>query len=94
MSLRVMSFRRAGKLLIAALAACALTGLASEEPQKIEYRYEVEEGDTLWDIASMIATDREDVRKIIYDIKAENNLKDAVIVPGQELIIRIAPADK
>lgn len=76
-------------LIIAGILAAGLIGWNYPE-EKIEYRYEVEEGDTVWDIASRIATPREDVREIAYDIIKENNIKNAVITPGQVLIIRVA----
>lgn len=76
-------------LIAAGILAAGLLGWNYPQEEKIEYRYEVEAGDTVWDIASRIATPREDVREIAYDIIHDNNIKNAVITPGQVLIIRV-----
>lgn len=47
----------------------------------------VAEGDTLWTIASNYSTDG-DIRELIYEISKENNIKNAIIHPGDK--IRIA----
>lgn len=46
----------------------------------------VKEGDTLWELASN-HMHRQDIRKGVESIRRENNLKDAIIVPGQEIKI-------
>lgn len=76
---------------IIACGIAAAVGWASwqDDPQKIEYRYEVNDGDTVWTIAEKIAKPDEDMRVIVYDIIHDNNLKDAMITPGQELVIRV-----
>lgn len=60
-----------------------------EPPQYVEYRYEVSAGDTLWGIASMVTTDGEDIREVIWRIKQDNAIKNEPIQPGQELRIRM-----
>lgn len=39
------------------------------ETKIVEYRREVKPGDTLWDICGEIATDKEDLRKLVYQAK-------------------------
>lgn len=61
----------------------------------IEYRKEVAEGDTLWNICSEIATDREDLRKLVWQAMRDNNISDpAELQPGRIVIIRVREARK
>lgn len=39
------------------------------ETRIVEYRREVKTGDTLWDICGEIATDKEDLRKLVWQAK-------------------------
>lgn len=76
------------RILLAMIVAAGIAGCGTEPPV-IEYRYTVQEGDTVWDVASYVATDKEDVRDIVRTIIRDNNVKDAVIQPGQELVIHV-----
>lgn len=59
-------------------------------PQLISYAVTANKGDTLWDICSRIATEKDDVREIVYRAKQENNIKDpGTLEPGQEIIVRV-----
>lgn len=61
----------------------------------IEYRKEVAEGDTLWNICSEIATDREDLRKLVWQAQKDNKIKDpAELQPGRIVIVRVREARK
>lgn len=44
-------------------------------------------GDTLWSIATEHNDNKVDIRKLIHKIRTANNLKSAIILPGQELVI-------
>lgn len=59
-------------------------------PQLISYAVTANKGDTLWDICSKIATEKDDVREIVYRAKQENNIKNpGELQPGQEIIVRV-----
>lgn len=59
-------------------------------PQLISYAVTANKGDTLWDICSKIATERDDVREIVYRAKQENNIKNpGELQPGQEIIVKV-----
>lgn len=59
-------------------------------PQLISYAVTANRGDTLWDICSRIATEKDDVREIVYRAKQENNIKaPGTLEPGQEIIVRV-----
>lgn len=48
----------------------------------------VEEGETLWDIASELASDEQDVREVVYDLQKLNGIApDADLKVGQKIVI-------
>lgn len=61
----------------------------------IEYRKEVKSGDTLWNICSEIATDREDLRKLVWQAMRDNHITDpGQLQPGRVVIVRVREARK
>lgn len=49
----------------------------------------VEEGETLWDIAGSVASEQDDIRRIIWEIQEANDIGgNEDIQPGQRLIIK------
>lgn len=51
--------------------------------------YIVKPGETVWDIAKHTVGEAEDARKVYYQIMKDNGIgEDAVIHPGQQLIIK------
>lgn len=90
----------------AALMSAALVAGAAVDAEKIcsrlfpetrivEYRREVKPGDTLWDICGEIATDKEDLRKLVWQAKKDNRIKDVGnLQPGMLVIVRVEEARK
>lgn len=65
------------------------------EVKIVEYRREVKPGDTLWDICGEIATDKEDLRKLVWQAKKDNRIKDVGnLQPGTLVIVRVEEARK
>lgn len=63
------------------------------ETRIVEYRREVKAGDTLWDICGEIATDKEDLRKLVWQAKKDNRIKDVGnLQPGTLVIVRVEEA--
>ena len=67
---------------------------AFSKPQNIRDEYDVisvtvQPGDTLWTIASEYKPEGEDLRKFVYDIAANNGIKDCQIVTGQTLFVPV-----
>ena len=65
------------------------------ETKIVEYRREVRPGDTLWTICGEIATDKEDLRKLVYQAKKDNRIRDVGnLQPGTLVIVRVEEARK
>lgn len=63
------------------------------ETKIVEYRREVRAGDTLWDICGEVATDKEDLRKLVYQAKKDNRIQDVGnLQPGTLVIVRVEEA--
>lgn len=78
---RFLVFFAAGLFLI----ALAVHAAVPDTPRPV-ITVTVEEGDTLWDIASRHSDDTIDVRKYMYEIRQANHLgRSSVLQPGQVL---------
>lgn len=65
------------------------------ETRIVEYRREVKTGDTLWDICGEIATDKEDLRKLVWQAKKDNRIRDVGnLQPGMLIVVRVEEARK
>lgn len=65
------------------------------ETKIVEYRREVKPGDTLWDICGEIATDKEDLRRLVYQAKKDNRIMDVGnLQPGMLIVVRVEEARK
>lgn len=63
------------------------------ETRIVEYRREVKAGDTIWDICGEIATDKEDLRKLVWQAKKDNRIHDAGnLQPGTLVIVKVEEA--
>lgn len=63
------------------------------ETRIVEYRREVKTGDTLWTICGEIATDKEDLRKLVYQAKKDNRIKDVGnLQPGMLIVVKVKEA--
>lgn len=91
------------KYLIAFTAIVFLAGAAVDadniynrlfpETKIVEYRREVRPGDTLWTICGEIATDKEDLRKLVWQAKKDNRIKDVGnLQPGMLIVVRVEEA--
>ena len=78
---------------VAVNADLARDYLFAGKNELIEYRKEIKSGDTLWNICSEIATDREDLRKLVWQSMRDNHISDpAELQPGRVVIVRVKAA--
>lgn len=93
------------KSLIAFIAVVFLAGAAVDadniyhrifpETRIVEYRRKVMAGDTLWTICGEIATDKEDLRKLVWQAKKDNRIMDVGnLQPGMLIVVRVEEARK
>ena len=81
----------AAALIAAAGMAYAAAGTGGTD--YVEYRYDVEPGDTVWDVAAKIALPEDDVRDVVRLIKKQNGITDAAALqPGQTLRVTVERA--
>lgn len=91
------------KSLIAFIAVVFLAGAAVDadnicnrlfpETRIVEYRREVRPGDTLWTICGEIATDKEDLRKLVWQAKKDNRIRDVGnLQPGMLIVVKVEEA--
>ena len=80
---------------VAVNADLAKDYLFAGKNELIEYRKEVKEGETLWGICSEIATDKEDLRKLVWQSMKDNHISDpAELQPGRVVVVRVREARK
>ena len=69
--------------MVAALVLLLPTAVGASGDNAAGVPYEVELGDTLWDIAAEVTEPGHDIRSTVSDIKRRNELGSSLIVPGQ-----------
>lgn len=80
------------RLLILLTVACAVFLLVSgrvdaSTPETAPRTYQVQPGDTLWELAEEVAGPEVDVRVVIANIKRLNGLDTSNLAAGQTLLI-------
>jgi nucleoid-associated protein YgaU len=76
-------------ILLVAVGAVFLlfAGRVAAGQAKVETRYVVQPGDTLWGIATEAAGEDEDVREVVRGIRELNQLETTLIRSGQVLVV-------
>lgn len=65
------------------------------ETKIVEYRREVKPRDTLWTICGEIATDKEDLRRLVWQAKKDNKIHNVGnLQPGMLIVVRAEEARK
>lgn len=72
------------------IGGIATADMWESDTKLIEYHKEVVAGETLWDICAEIATDKEDLQKLVYQAMQDNHITDPkALQPGQLVIVRV-----
>lgn len=89
---------RWGRVLMTAAVVVGITAGAYQyatapETRLIEYQAEVKPGDTLWTICARIATNKDDMGKLVWQTKKDNRIRDVGnLQPGMLVIVRVEEA--
>lgn len=87
---------RIGCILCAALAAGAIGyGYYRDTTMTslVEYHRTIEAGDTLWGVVGQVATNKEDMSRLTWQVAQDNKITDpGNLQPGTELVIRVKKA--
>lgn len=93
---RRIKWEKIGILLCVAMAAGGIGYGYYRDMQAselVEYRVEVEQGDTLWGILGRLATDKDDMSKLTWQTAQDNHISDpGNLQPGTELIVHVKQA--
>lgn len=94
--IRRIRWSRIGAVLCIALAAGAIGyGYYRDitETELVEYHETVSEGDTLWGIVGKVATNKDDMGKLMWQVMQDNRISDpGHLQPGTVIVIRVKEA--
>lgn len=70
--------------------AFAIISEASTTTEVIRYEKEADYGDTVWSICAKIATDEDDLNKLVWQTMKDNHIENAAdLQPGQLIVIHV-----
>lgn len=73
---------------------CKLYAHYMYQPTLVEYTTTAQPGDTVYSICSKVATDEDDLMKLIYQTEQDNGIKNGKLLPGQVVTVRVEEARK
>lgn len=80
-------------VLVVSAAVATYSWTHAEETELIEYHKTIEQGDTLWGVVGKVATDKEDMSRLTWQVAQDNKIADpGNLQPGTELVIRVKKA--
>lgn len=79
------------KFLIGFVAIVLLSGYSVQPPEKtVPYKVTLRTGENVWDACAKIASNKDDVREVVYNALKENHISNpGNVQPGTELVIRV-----
>lgn len=82
-------------VLVVSAAVATYSWTHAEEAELIEYHKTIEQGDTLWGVVGKVATDKEDMAKLVWQVTKDNHIENAAdLQPGQKIIVNVQRARK
>lgn len=79
---------------VTAIAAVGSIGIQAyvnyPDTELIEYHTTVEQGETVWDACREIASNEDELQKVVWQAMKDSNIKDASnVAPGTEIIVKV-----
>jgi hypothetical protein len=94
--LRRIRWNRIGYVFAGVLVVCSVSyGYYRDtvETELVEYHETVSEGDTLWGIVGKVATNKDDMGKLMWQVMQDNRISDpGHLQPGTVIVIRAKKA--
>lgn len=94
--LRRIRWNRIGYVFVGVLVVCSVSyGYYRDtmETELVEYHETVSEGDTLWGIVGKVATNKDDMGKLMWQVMQDNHIENpGNLQPGQEIVVRVKEA--
>lgn len=94
--MRKIIWSRKGRRVVAIILLCIGTAAAcceiikADEVPMVTYQKEVATGDTIWSICSKVATDQDDLQKLVWETMQLNHIENAGdLQPGTVINIRV-----
>lgn len=91
---RKLRRQRSAFFMILMVVVVMMAHAAFSKPENISHEYSVasvrvQEGDTLWSIAAEYKPAGKDLREFVYEIAANNGIKDCNIISGQTIFVPV-----
>lgn len=79
------------KFLTAFITIVFIAGYSVQPPEKtVPYKVTLRTGENVWDACAKIASNKDDVREVVYNALKENHISNpGNVQPGTELVIRV-----
>lgn len=94
--LKRIRWNRIGDVFVGVLVVCSVSyGYYRDtvETELVEYHETVSEGDTLWGIVGKVATNKDDMGKLMWQVMQDNHITDpGHLQPGTVIVIRVKEA--
>lgn len=75
-------------------AAGAFVNGSSQAEARIQYRYTMETGDTIYQVAARISTPQDNINELTWQILRDNGIEDpGAVQPGRVITIWVDPAN-
>ena len=96
--MRKIYWSRKGRRVVAVIlligaAAAGYEIIRADEVPMVTYQKEVIPGDTIWSICSRVATEHDDLQKLVWETMQDNHIKDpGNLQPGTVIVIHVKKA--
>ncbi len=85
---RLYRYRRIFAIMAVGAVAVVSIGATNNEVPPKESIYVVQEGDTLWNVATKYCSDEDNIQEVIWEIKKDNPHIADYLHPGDKLLLK------